>query len=198
MEVVEQATVAGAAAVAAPGGPIVNSAAVQTPDADAASAAAAERVAAAKKEEQRQVSIAKEQELREGLERLRRKMRAQSYNGSAGQDPRKLFQHYDRDNSGQIDREEFRNILTKAGILSKTRQTAAESMGTVQSSKDLQISDEDLELVFKQVDTNSDGSIGACCGCLTNSSSRKAELRSRRFICIDLAASVNADRLVAS
>ena len=50
------------------------------------------------------------------LLQLRRKLQGLSY-GQHGQDPKKLFEHFDRDNSGQLDEEEFHNAVRKGGNL---------------------------------------------------------------------------------
>jgi Ca2+-binding EF-hand superfamily protein len=48
------------------------------------------------------------------LESLRQRMKAHSY-GQSGQDPRKLFQHFDRDNTGELGFEEFKAAVRKVG-----------------------------------------------------------------------------------
>eukprot|EP01043_Picozoa_sp_COSAG02_P066322 COSAG02_NODE_10284_length_1978_cov_1.522086_1_plen_546_part_10 len=47
----------------------------------------------------------------------KRKLRSMSY-GSHGQEPRKLFSHYDRDNSGELDWNEFKSAIRKGGRVS--------------------------------------------------------------------------------
>ena len=48
------------------------------------------------------------------LEPLKKKLRALSYSGK-GQDPRRLFSSFDRDNSGELDWTEFRSAVRKGG-----------------------------------------------------------------------------------
>ena len=50
----------------------------------------------------------------EELQALKRKLQSLSY-GIKGQDPRKLFGHYDRDNSGLLDFAEFQSAVRKGG-----------------------------------------------------------------------------------
>ena len=47
------------------------------------------------------------------IDSLKRKLRSLSY-GASGQDPRKLFSHYDRDNSGRLDFAEFSQLLSRS------------------------------------------------------------------------------------
>ena len=47
----------------------------------------------------------------------KRKLRAMSY-GTTGQDPRNLFNNYDRDNSGELDWSEFKSAVRKGGKVS--------------------------------------------------------------------------------
>ena len=75
------------------------------------------------------------------LTQLQRQLRGASY-GKGGQDPRKLFKHYDRDNSGDIDQDEFRNAVRKGG-----RLTAA------------MLSDTDLDRLFVCADTDDSGAV---------------------------------------
>ena len=51
-------------------------------------------------------------------ESIRTKLRAASY-GTGGTNWEKLFKHYDRDNSGSLDSEEFRRAIRKDGKMSK-------------------------------------------------------------------------------
>lgn len=75
------------------------------------------------------------------LMQIRQNLRGASYS-KGGQDPRKLFQMYDRDNSGDIDRWEFRQAVRKAG-----RITAA------------MLNDVDLDRLFDCVDVDGDGDL---------------------------------------
>ena len=75
------------------------------------------------------------------LIQIRQNLRGASYN-KGGQDPRKLFQTYDKNNSGDIDRWEFRQAVRKGG-----RITAA------------MLSDADLNRLFDCVDVDGDGEL---------------------------------------
>ena len=48
------------------------------------------------------------------LAQVRQKLKAHSY-GTQGQDPMKVFKHFDRDNSGELDFGEFRAAVRKVG-----------------------------------------------------------------------------------
>ena len=76
------------------------------------------------------------------LERVRHKFRAVSYS-MGKRDFRKLFRHYDRDNSGELDFEEFRRAVRKDAKI----------------TADV-VSDEELLEMFESVDTDGGGSIG--------------------------------------
>ena len=75
------------------------------------------------------------------LIQIRQNLRGASYN-KGGQDPRKLFQSYDRDNSGDIDRWEFRQAVRKGGRITPVMMT-----------------DDDLERLFECVDVDGDGEL---------------------------------------
>eukprot|EP01043_Picozoa_sp_COSAG02_P015654 COSAG02_NODE_672_length_18655_cov_7.874003_6_plen_2500_part_00 len=75
------------------------------------------------------------------LEQIRQNLRGASYR-KGGQDPRKLFEMYDRDNSGDIDRWEFRQAVRKGG-----RITVA------------MLCDVDLDRLFDCVDVDGDGDL---------------------------------------
>ena len=76
------------------------------------------------------------------LAALRLKMKAHSY-GKSGQDPAKVFQHFDRDNTGFLDQSEFTAAVRKVG-----KMTARE------------IADEDLCKLFNSLDLDGGGDIG--------------------------------------
>jgi hypothetical protein len=78
------------------------------------------------------------------LSLLRQQLKSLSYSTS-GQDPRKLFSLYDRDNSGALDAKEFANAIRKGG-----RVTAQ------------QMSDAELEQLFRAADTDGCASTHAC------------------------------------
>ena len=59
---------------------------------------------------------AESDDYRKTLELIKSKLQALSY-GVHGQDPKRLFHHYDRDNSGTIDLLEFTNAMRKGGHL---------------------------------------------------------------------------------
>ena len=75
------------------------------------------------------------------LIQIRQNLRGASYN-KGGQDPKKLFQYYDKDNSGNIDRWEFKQAIRKGG-----RVTPA------------MMSDDELERLFDCVDVDGDGDL---------------------------------------
>ena len=75
------------------------------------------------------------------LTQIRQNLRGASYN-KGGQDPRKLFQTYDKDNSGEIDRWEFRQAVRKGG-----RVTPA------------MLNDADLNRLFDCVDVDGGGDL---------------------------------------
>ena len=52
------------------------------------------------------------------LHDLRQRLKAHSY-GQSGQDPRKLFSHYDRDNSGALSLAEFTRAVRKSGHMTR-------------------------------------------------------------------------------
>jgi Ca2+-binding EF-hand superfamily protein len=72
---------------------------------------------------------------------LKRNLRALSY-GIKGQDPRKLFAHYDRDNSGELEFGEFRNAVRKGGHVGASV-----------------CSDAQLRKLFSAVDTDGSGEV---------------------------------------
>ena len=76
--------------------------------------------------------------MNDNLRAAKRKLRSLSY-GPKGQDPTKLFNHYDRDNSGELNFQEFKAAVRKGGHLSAAM-----------------LSDRDLKQLFEAVD--SDGS----------------------------------------
>ena len=67
------------------------------------------------------------------IESLRQRMKAHSY-GQSGQDPRKLFKHFDRDNTGELDFDEFKAAVRKVG-----RMTAKQITDKVRVQLDLKI-----------------------------------------------------------
>jgi Ca2+-binding EF-hand superfamily protein len=75
------------------------------------------------------------------LEHIKSKLQALSY-GLHGQDPKKLFHHYDRDNSGTIDLVEFTNAMRKGGHLPRRL-----------------MNDEQLEILFREVDIDDSGEV---------------------------------------
>lgn len=75
------------------------------------------------------------------LAELRTKLRSLSY-GMGGQDPRRLFEHYDRNNSGTLELTEFSAAVRKGGGL--TTQV---------------MSDKELEAVFRSADADADGHV---------------------------------------
>ena len=76
------------------------------------------------------------------LHDLRQRLKAHSY-GQSGQDPRKLFSHYDRDNSGALSLAEFTRAVRKSGHMTRGM-----------------ISDKELRLLFEQLDDDDSGSVG--------------------------------------
>lgn len=70
----------------------------------------------------------------ECIRRLKSKLKAISYTHK-GQDPKAILSHFDRDNSGGLDRAEFIQACRKVGHITKA-----------------EMSDEDLEVVFHHVD----------------------------------------------
>ena len=71
----------------------------------------------------------------------KKKLQSLSY-GAKGQDPKKLFSHYDRDNSGHLDFNEFRNAVRRGGHLTPSM-----------------LSDGDLRKLFSAVDDDSSGDV---------------------------------------
>ena len=69
------------------------------------------------------------------------RLRSQSY-GTGGQDPVKLFRHFDRKNRDGLDQREFGLAVRKGGALTRS-----------------QMSDTELRLLFQAVDKDSDGFI---------------------------------------
>ena len=76
------------------------------------------------------------------MERVRSKFRASSYK-QGGQDWTALFRHYDRDNSGGLDFDEFRRACRKDARIRKA-----------------DVSDEELTEMFEHVDGDGGGTIG--------------------------------------
>ena len=72
---------------------------------------------------------------------LKRKLKALSY-GMKGQDPRKLFGHYDRDNSGELEFAEFKSAVRKGGHVAPQV-----------------CSDAQLRKLFSAVDTDGSGEV---------------------------------------
>ena len=77
----------------------------------------------------------------EELQALKRKLQSLSY-GIKGQDPRKLFGHYDRDNSGLLDFAEFQSAVRKGGHMTPAM-----------------LSDADLRKLFGAVDSDGSGDV---------------------------------------
>ena len=75
------------------------------------------------------------------LQTLKRKLQSLSY-GSKGQDPHKLFSHYDRDNSGHLDFDEFRAAVRKGGHVTPAA-----------------LSGSDLRKLFDGVDSDNSGDV---------------------------------------
>jgi Ca2+-binding EF-hand superfamily protein len=75
------------------------------------------------------------------LEPMRRRLLAMSY-GRNGIDPANLFSLYDRDNSGELDYKEFRNVVRKGGQVTPA-----------------QLSEQELRTLFEKVDTDNSGCI---------------------------------------
>ena len=75
------------------------------------------------------------------IDSLKRKLRSLSY-GAQGQDPRKLFAHYDRDNSGRLEFGEFESAVRKGGHLTPAM-----------------VSQADLRKLFASVDVDSSGDV---------------------------------------
>ncbi len=75
------------------------------------------------------------------LEQLRRKLQGLSYSHQ-GQEPKKLFATFDRNNSGELDEEEFRLAVRKGG-----RLTAA------------MLDDQSLSKLFRAIDIDGNGTI---------------------------------------
>ena len=65
------------------------------------------------------------------LESLRQRLKAHSY-GQSGQDPRKLFQHFDRDNTGDLDFKEFKAAVRKVGRM--TAQQISDKVSPARSA----------------------------------------------------------------
>ena len=85
----------------------------------------------------------KDLEPREGreLEIVAQRLRALSY-GSTGQDKRKLLNHFDRDNTGELDFREFTSAIRKGGKMTKRVMP-----------------DEELRKLFHSLDRDSGGTI---------------------------------------
>ena len=91
-----------------------------------------------KENDQQRISGASDEPMVEhdNLRAAKRKLRSLSY-GPKGQDPAKLFSHYDRDNSGELNFEEFKAAVRKGGHMSSAV-----------------LSDRDLQQLFAAVDTD--------------------------------------------
>jgi hypothetical protein len=79
------------------------------------------------------------------LEQVRTKLKGLSYGagcGARGQDPAALFAHFDRDNDGHLDFEEFKNAVRKGGSIAQA-----------------QISDRELRRLFRRIDADGSGAI---------------------------------------
>jgi hypothetical protein len=85
--------------------------------------------------------IPPESQLPKSVAQLVVKLRSLSY-GTSGQDPVKLFRHYDRNNRGGLDQREFGLAVRKGGALTRS-----------------QMSDTELRLLFRAVDKDGDGFI---------------------------------------
>ena len=72
---------------------------------------------------------------------IRKKLSALSY-GAGGEDPAKLFRHFDRDNSGNLDFGEFRSAIRKGAHITVAK-----------------MSDADLRKVFYAVDADDGGDV---------------------------------------
>jgi hypothetical protein len=75
------------------------------------------------------------------LEKVRRNLQSQSY-GNQGQDPARLFRHWDRKKTGALTAAEFGNMIRKAGFCSKA-----------------EVSDAELGLMFRAADTDQNARI---------------------------------------
>ena len=85
--------------------------------------------------------IPPESQLPKSVAQLVVRLRSLSY-GTSGQDPVKLFRHFDRKNRGGLDQREFGLAVRKGGALTRS-----------------QMSDTELRLLFQAVDKDSDGFI---------------------------------------
>lgn len=92
-------------------------------------------------EEQAAVPEVRRQKKLKSIAQLRKKLQSISY-GAHGQDPRKLFSHFDRDNSGALELDEFTSAIRKGGQL-----TASD------------ITDAELRRLFNAVDSDNSGDV---------------------------------------
>eukprot|EP01043_Picozoa_sp_COSAG02_P041399 COSAG02_NODE_3427_length_6761_cov_10.306214_3_plen_462_part_00 len=76
-------------------------------------------------EEEAAVPEVRRQKKLRSIAQLRKKLQSMSY-GTHGQDPRKLFSHFDRDNSGALELAEFRSAVRKGGHMTSADITDAE------------------------------------------------------------------------
>jgi hypothetical protein len=77
----------------------------------------------------------------EKLAILRQKLKAHSY-GQSGQNPNKLFKHFDRDNTNELDFDEFKAAVRKGGRMTYHH-----------------ISDRELQKLFASLDTDGDNEV---------------------------------------
>ena len=73
---------------------------------------------------------------------LKQKLKAHSY-GQTGQNPNKLFKHFDRDNTGALEFDEFKAAVRKVGHMTYH-----------------QMSDKELHKLFKGLDADDSGAVG--------------------------------------
>jgi hypothetical protein len=92
-------------------------------------------------EEEAAVPEVRRQKKLKSIAQLRKKLQSMSY-GAHGQDPRKLFAHFDRDNSGTLELAEFKSAVRKGGQM--THQD---------------ITDAELRRLFAAVDTDGSGDV---------------------------------------
>ncbi len=92
-------------------------------------------------EEEAAVPEVRRQKKLRSIAQLRKKLQSMSYS-THGQDPRKLFSHFDRDNSGALDLAEFKSAVRKGGHL-----TSAD------------ITDAELRRLFEVVDVDNSGDV---------------------------------------
>lgn len=76
-------------------------------------------------EEQAALPEVRREKKLKSIAQLRKKLQSMSYS-THGQDPRKLFSHFDRDNSGALELDEFKSAVRKGGQLTHSDITDAE------------------------------------------------------------------------